>query len=173
MTQTHDLPTLTITAPFGPPQPHTSHITTSAASQSLGEESGVGVGESSRVVNEGWAIRTVKGGHGMSDKMKTYLTHIFNRGTKSGQKADGVAQEMQHVRGADGKRLFQPSEWRTVKQITSYFARLSAAQRQQESTKSVVTDMEAIDEASEWQALRKTVYTSIDNSHPVMFEDIN
>ncbi|KAI8484508.1 hypothetical protein Bbelb_377790 [Branchiostoma belcheri] len=35
------------------------------------------------------------------------------------------------------------------------------------------TDMEAIEEEGEWQALRKTVYTSIDYSHPVMFEDIN
>eukprot|EP00058_Branchiostoma_floridae_P012379 XP_002597867.1 hypothetical protein BRAFLDRAFT_105474 [Branchiostoma floridae] len=160
--QTHDLPTLTISAPFGPPQSRASHITTSAggatssalfccpepgcvaafnsanklgdhmdvgehhkelerestydrirkqwaqavtgiahgpglASQSLEEESGVGVVGSSRVVNEGWAIRTVKGGQRMSDKMKTYLTDIFNRGATSGQKADAVqvAQEMQ------------------------------------------------------------------------------
>ncbi|CAH1248588.1 Hypp8275 [Branchiostoma lanceolatum] len=236
--QTQDLPTLKITAPFGPPQSHTSHITTSSggdksplfhcpepgcvatfhltnkleehmdvgehlkeleresaydkirkqwaqavtgiahgpglASQSLGETSRVDAVGSSRVVSEGWAIRTAKGGQRMSDKTKTYLTDIFNQGATSGQKADAaqVALDMQHAKGSDGKLLLQPSEWRTAKQITSYFARLSAAQRQ-ESTESVDTDMEAIEKEGEWQALRNTVYSNIDYSHPVMFEDIN
>ncbi|KAI8489034.1 hypothetical protein Bbelb_332580 [Branchiostoma belcheri] len=138
-------------------------------SRAPGEESGVDIVGFSRVVSEGWAIRAVKGGQRMSDNVKAYLTDIFNKGARTGQKADAVqvAQEMQHVRGSDGKLLFQPSEWRTAKQITSFFARLSAAQRQQESTESVTTDMEAIEEEGEWQALRKTVYTSIDYSHPI------
>ena len=60
----------------------------------------------------------------MSDKVRTYLTDIFNRGAGSGQRADAVqvAHEMQHIRGADEKLLFQPSEWRKAKQITSYYA---------------------------------------------------
>ncbi|KAI8515676.1 hypothetical protein Bbelb_064890 [Branchiostoma belcheri] len=190
---THDLPSLTITAPFGPPQSHTSHITAPTGgaasllfyctepgcvaafsstnkledhmdvgqhlkelerestydkirknwaqavtgiahgpdlapqSRAPGEESGVDIVGFSRVVSEGWAIRAVKGGQRMSDNVKAYLTDIFNKGARTGQKADAVqvAQEMQQVRGSDGKLLFQPSEWRTAKQITSFFARLS------------------------------------------------
>ncbi|KAI8494601.1 hypothetical protein Bbelb_278270 [Branchiostoma belcheri] len=114
----------------------------------------IGTGElvpfSTQAVSEGWAIRKVKRGQRMSEKVKTYyyLTDIFNHGATSGQKADAsqVSQDMQHARGEDGELLFEPSEWRGAKQISSYFARLSAAQRRQESPDSVThEDIESLE----------------------------
>ncbi|KAI8498177.1 hypothetical protein Bbelb_241210 [Branchiostoma belcheri] len=61
-----------------------------------------------------------------------------------------------NARGEDGELLFETSEWRSAKQISSYFARLSAAQRRQESPDSHVTheDIESLEVEAEWQTLR-------------------
>ncbi|KAI8493398.1 hypothetical protein Bbelb_287950 [Branchiostoma belcheri] len=104
------------------------------------------------------------------------FVHVFNNWATSGQKADAtqVARDMQTTRGPDGQLLFLPGEWRSAKQITSFFARLSAAQRRQESPESITDeDVECLEEAEEWQAVRDTVYQNIDYSHPLMFEHIN
>ena len=36
---------------------------------------------------------------------------------------------MKVLRGEDGRLVFKPDEWRTAKQIASFFSRLSALQR--------------------------------------------
>ena len=40
---------------------------------------------------------------------------------------------MKVLRGEDGRLVFKPDEWRTAKQITSFFSRLSALQRRGEA----------------------------------------
>ena len=40
---------------------------------------------------------------------------------------------MKSIRDSSGKLQFKPDEWRTAQQISSFFARLSALQRQRQA----------------------------------------
>ena len=53
------------------------------------------------------------------------------RGPKAN--ANQVAKEMKVHRGEDGRLVFKPDEWRTTKQMASFFSRLSALQRRGEA----------------------------------------
>ena len=66
----------------------------------------------------------------MTENIKSYLTQMFNRGAKEGNKADAkqVEHGMKHASDATGELLFQPNEWRTSKQIASFFSNLSKSQ---------------------------------------------
>ena len=68
----------------------------------------------------------------MTDKTKTYLVNIFEKGSHIGHKADPVqvSRQMKVERDVDGKLLFKPDEWRTHQQISQLFSRLAAVQRQ-------------------------------------------
>ena len=48
----------------------------------------------------------------MTENVKSYLTQMFNRGAKEGNKVDAkqVEHGMKHARGATGELLFQPNE---------------------------------------------------------------
>ena len=93
-----------------------------------------------------------------------------------------VAQEMRVVREKSGKLYFSPDEWRTAKQISSYFSRLAAAQRRQEAAgEHLVQEAESIQECDiqaleTEQQLRELeaavyagVYDQVDLKHPVEF----
>lgn len=56
----------------------------------------------------------------------------FNEGAKGGHKADPfqLAKEMKVVRNEGGHLVFSPQEWRSSQQISSFFSRLDAVQRQ-------------------------------------------
>ena len=80
---------------------------------------------------EGWALKTVQTSSRVSEDVRNYLIQRFNDGAKTGNKADPkqVEHEMKHVRNTTGGLLFQPYEWRTSKQIASFFSNLSKSQR--------------------------------------------
>ena len=72
---------------------------------------------------QGWALKTVQKSTRMPDHIRSYLIQRFNEGPKKGNKADPkqVEQEMKHTRKPTGGFLFQPHEWRTSRQIASFF----------------------------------------------------
>ena len=81
---------------------------------------------------KGWTLKTNKRPSRMTDRVKAYLQQNFDTGSVSGLKADPtqVSHEMKFVKDKNGSLLFSPEEWRTAQQISSFFSRLSAIQRQ-------------------------------------------
>ena len=92
-------------------------------------------GPSQYSAKKGWALKSTKRGNRMGENVRSYLTEKFNEGVLGGPKADAnqVAKEMKVLRGEDGRLVFKPDEWRTAKQIASFFSRLSALQRRGEA----------------------------------------
>ena len=73
-------------------------------------------------LESGWALKTVKKGPRMTSNVKEFLTKKFDEGAKSGQKLD-ANQCVQLMRSSS---QFDVTEWRTAKQIASFFSRLAA-----------------------------------------------
>jgi len=84
---------------------------------------------------KGLALKSTKRGNRMGENVRSCLIEKFNEGVLGGPKADAnqVAKEMKVLRGEDGRSAFKPDEWRTAKQIASFFSRLSALQRRGEA----------------------------------------
>ena len=83
---------------------------------------------------------------------------------------------MRVARDEGGRLCFAPEEWRTAKQIASYFSRLAATQRQQKAPIEVLVEQaEAISEEDhqawererELQELQTSVYQEVDLRHPI------
>ena len=91
---------------------------------------------------KGWALKTTKKPVRMTDRVKAYLVQKFDAGARSGLKADPVqvSREMKFAKDENGHSLFTPEEWRTAQQITSFFSRLSAVQRQKQVEESPLED---------------------------------
>ena len=72
----------------------------------------------------------------------------------TGNKEDPVkvANEMRSLRNSCGKLRFAPEEWRTAKQISGYFSRLAAAQRQKKAVGQL------------------SVYERVDLRHPIIYD---
>ena len=85
--------------------------------------------------NIGWALKSTKRTTRMEEKVKAFLVQKFNHGVVGGQKADPihVAREMKSIRNSSGKLQFKLDEWRTAQQISNFFARMSALQRQRQA----------------------------------------
>lgn len=75
-----------------------------------------------------------------------------------------------------GKLCFAPEEWRTAKQIASYFSRLAATQRQQKAPGELLVgqdeaiseeDIQAWETEKQLQKLQTAVYEEVDLKHPV------
>ena len=120
----------------------------------------------------------------MTENVKSYLTQMFNRGAKEGNKADAkqVEHDMKHARDARGEFLFQPNEWRTSKQIANFFSNLSKSQRKAgvEAGGSIPEchesdDEEPIYEDVNLKALQRLVENELqtDLDHPIMFLEHN
>ena len=97
----------------------------------------------------------------------------------TGNKEDPVkvGNEMCSLRDDSGKLRFAPEEWRTAKQISSYFSRLAAAQRQNKAVGKLLDDAEKIDEndLQTWdneQRLRElqVSYDQVDLHHPIIYD---
>ena len=98
----------------------------------------------------------------------------------TGNKEDPVkvANEMCSLRDDSGKLRFAPEEWRTAKQISSYFSRLAAAQRQNKAVGKLLDEAENIDEndLQTWdneQRLRElqvSLYDQVDLRHPIIYD---
>lgn len=136
--------------------------------------------------NKGWALKSTKRTNRMEEKVKAFLVQKFNQGVAVGQKADPihVAREMKSIRDSSGTLQFKPNEWRTAQQISNFFARMSALQRQRQAgeiesqeEEQEVTDEDLIALESEdyIQAIRQEVYRDIEQniSHPIKVEAVN
>ena len=125
---------------------------------------------------EGWALKTIKRAPWIVEKAKAYLVEKFNSGVTSGQKADPVqvAREVKSARGGEGQLLFQPTEWRTSKQISSFFSRLSALQRHQQAEsdydKTSEEDLQALESEHCLETLHETV---LKEQHPIIIKNRN
>ena len=128
---------------------------------------------------EGWALKTVPKSSRMSDDVRNYLTQKFQDGAQKGNKADPkqVEHEMKHARKSTGGLLFQPHEWRTSKQIASFFSSVSNSQR----TKGVEGETKSIESENEEQTnqdrnlqiLQLAVDSQLQPDHPTMFQEHN
>ena len=85
--------------------------------------------------NKGWALKSAKRTNKMEEEVKAFLVQKFNQGVAGRQKADPihVAREIKSIRDSSGKLQFKPDEWRTAQQISNFFARMSALQRQRQA----------------------------------------
>jgi len=97
----------------------------------------------------------------------------FNLGQSTGRKVDPdfVAKEMRRALDSDGKRLFRPSEFLTVQQITSFFARLAAKLRHQ--VVATEDDICAVEEEANFQTAIQEILSEIEVKHPIVFDQYN
>ena len=67
-------------------------------------------------------------------QLQEYVTNRYVQFATEGNKEDPaqVTKEMRVARDESGRLCFAPEEWRTAKQVTSYFSRLAAMQCQQQ-----------------------------------------
>ena len=128
---------------------------------------------------KGWALKTTKRGAKMGERARAFLIEKFTEGASGGQKADAnqVAKEMKVLRGKDGNLLFQPEEWRTAKQISSFFSRFAALQRRTagESDKELdEEDLLAIENEEAMQTLHEAVIEDMEGpDHPIIVNGFN
>ena len=112
----------------------------------------------------------------MTDPVKAYLEQKFDAGSGSGLKADPiqVSNEMKLVKDKNGKLLFSPEEWRTAQQISSFFSRLSAIQRQRQAERGQLEepreeiseeDLEALEPQIVFNDLRQAVLSDMTMPH--------
>ena len=84
---------------------------------------------------------------------------------------------MKHAQSSTGGLLFQPHEWRTSKQIASFFYILSVSackecrRRRTESFNS--EDEEPINQDKPLQALQLIRETQVQEDHPILFQGHN
>ena len=146
------------------------------------DEAGPSSDSASNSCPVGWALKSTKRTPRMGEKVKAFLVKKFNIGASGGHKADPVqvSKEMKSVRDTSSNLLFKPEEWRTSRQISSFFSRLSALQRYQaESTVSEddeidEEDLIALESESCSHALRQEVYREINTpTHPIEVNKVN
>ena len=135
--------------------------------------------------NVGWALKSTKWTTRMEEKVKAFLVQKCHQGVAGGQKADPiqVAREMKTIRDSSGKLQFKPDEWGTAQQISSFFARMSALQRQRQADETeskeeqeiTDEDLTALESEDHIQAIRQEVYRDIEQatSHPIQIEAVN
>ncbi|XP_078348424.1 uncharacterized protein LOC144633421 [Oculina patagonica] len=118
----------------------------------------------------------------VAQQAETGLTVLKDFGPRSKADPVQVAREMKCVRDGSGKLQFKPEEWRTAKQISSFFSRMSAIQRQrqtgeiesQEDEEIAEEDLEALESEDCIQAIRQEVYRDIEApNHPIQVEEVN
>ena len=85
---------------------------------------------------------------------------------------------MRSLRNSGGKLRFAPEEWRTAKQISGYFSRLAATQRQKKAVGQLLVEAENIDEndlhtwynEQELRELQGSVYEQVHLRHPIIYD---
>lgn len=129
--------------------------------------------------SKGWAPKTNKRGPRMGEKARMFLLDKFNAGL-TGHKADPlqVAKEMKLSKDKDGNPLFCPEEWRSAKQITSFFSRMSALHKRQGAQMDVEEldegDLIALETEEGLKTLNEAVLNDMEHSlHPVTVNELN
>ncbi len=84
--------------------------------------------ESANKVAMGWALKVHTKSKPHSKAVKAHLRKLYDLGEKSKNKlsAEEAERIVRHARTPDGKRMFDPSEWLTAKQIKNLFSRYTA-----------------------------------------------
>ena len=72
--------------------------------------------------SQGWALKGQKTATKTSDNVKRFFIAKFSEGL-SGQKANPseVAKDMQEATDSNGSPVFLPEDWKTARQISSFF----------------------------------------------------
>ena len=116
----------------------------------------------------------------MGENVRSYLIEKFNEGVLGGPKADAnqVAKEMKVFWGEDGRSVFKPDEWRTLKKIASFFPHLSALQRRGEANDGLddtdEEDLVAIENEDMIDSLSEAVIDDMGVvNHPIILDDTN
>ena len=109
---------------------------------------------------QGWALKGQKTVTKTSENVKEYLIAKFNEGLICGQKAipAEVSTEMQEATDSKGLPLFSPDEWKTARQISSFFSRLSALQKSREAHPVTIDEEENLNDEdfSTWEGWNRT-----------------
>ena len=160
------------------------HVTGGERQQIAFEEAGPSSARERR--NIGCALKSTKRTTRMEEKVKAFLVQKFNQGVAGGQNAHltYVAREMKSIRDSSGNLQFKPDEWKTAQQISNFFARMSALQRQrqadeiesQEEVQEVTDkDLTAFESEDHIQAMRQEVHKDIKQaiSYPIRIEAVN
>ena len=82
---------------------------------------------------------------------------------------------MKHVRNSTGGLLFQPCEWRTSKQIVSFFSNLSKSARTKnidEGNHGIETEDEE-QKIQDLQLLQLVIESQVQADHPILFQGHN
>jgi hypothetical protein len=76
--------------------------------------------------DQGWALKGKKKVKRFSKEQKTFLTHIFTEGQRTGCKTKLAlaAQKMKQQRDDLGNVVFRPADCLTEQQIKAFFANL-------------------------------------------------
>ncbi|XP_048588306.1 uncharacterized protein LOC125572199 [Nematostella vectensis] len=121
----------------------------------------------------GWALKSTKKTKRFSKRQKKYLDDMFSIGQQTGNKADAsaVARNMRYAKNSDGGRLFNPEEFLTPQQITSYFSRKALKNRQRQSVDS--DDEEAALEEHTYASTRTLVIREVALQHPIAYDHFN
>ena len=86
---------------------------------------------------------------------------------------------MKHKLDESGKLAFHPDEWRTVKQIASFFSRMSSVQKDHVTIDAVEAadldddDCDALVQEQEWHDMKAAVFDQLGYQLPLMYEDVN
>jgi len=125
-------------------------------------------------LQEGWSLKESKKAYRFNANQKQYLDQKFNIGQSTGRKvdADVVTKEMRRARGLDGERLFRVTEFLAPDQVASYFSRLAVKARQVE-VPVTEQDVRAAVEASNFNAAREDILSSLQLSHPIVCDQFN
>ena len=92
------------------------------------------VGLSQFAENHGYALKKPRKNTRFSNRVRDYLSNLFDEGETSGKKVSPytVSKQMRNERDENGDRLFRPFEWLTHQQVRGFFASL-ALKRQKAS----------------------------------------
>ncbi|KAK3727233.1 hypothetical protein QZH41_006993 [Actinostola sp. cb2023] len=101
----------------------------------------------------------------------------------SGNKEDPikVANEMKSAKDTSGKFRFSPEDWKTAKQICSFFSRYAAKERKEQANVNIADTLtvDVMDEEEAWEKedmlheIQDAVYEEIDLHHPIEFAGHN
>ena len=138
---------------------------------------------------KGWALKGLKKHQKVTQGVRCYLNEKFETGNKTGRKADPsqVSKEMRHLKRNDGELKFSPSEWKTTRQIASYFSRLAAKQKhngggsQLPAVEPRVSELLGDDEDDDFeydadnerQNMHDHVFQELGVTHPIQFREMN
>lgn len=121
----------------------------------------------------GWALKSTRSKRTVfTVAQKNFLTEVFQKGERTGQKADPsiVAKAMRYTKQSNGARMFKKSEFLTSQQISGFFSRLAAKKNYQVDT---AEDEESIEVERNIQDLTDEVMETFAPQHPIMVDTHN